>query len=136
MKQLLMILGFTVMMISCKNKTADNTQVLSATQQTEYEEFLKWKADKENEKTKTVVVTKTVDKVSTTPVNTTVPQTQRKKGWSKAAKGTVIGAGTGIVAGAIINKKNRGVGALVGGLLGAGAGYGIGRSMDKKDGRN
>src|SRR5215217_4760597 len=29
-----------------------------------------------------------------------------KKGWSKAAKGTAIGAGAGATAGAVINKKN------------------------------
>lgn len=60
---------------------------------------------------------------------------KRKKGWSKAAKGTAIGAGTGAVLGAVINKKNRVAGGVVGGVLGGGVGYGIGRSMDKKDGR-
>ncbi len=58
-----------------------------------------------------------------------------KKGWSKAAKGTAIGAGGGAVLGAIINKKNPVVGGVIGGVLGGGVGYGIGRSMDKKDGR-
>src|SRR5215212_5144528 len=42
-----------------------------------------------------------------------------KKGWSKAAKGTVIGAGTGAVLGAVISKK-KGKGAVIGGILGAG----------------
>lgn len=59
----------------------------------------------------------------------------RKKGWSKAAKGTAIGAGTGAVLGAVVNKKNRVAGGVIGGVLGGGVGYGIGRSMDKKDGR-
>lgn len=58
----------------------------------------------------------------------------KKKGWSKAAKGTVIGAGSGAVIGAVISKK-KGKGAIIGGVLGAGVGYGIGRSKDKKDGR-
>ena len=57
-----------------------------------------------------------------------------KKGWSKAAKGAVIGAGAGAVAGVLIDKKDA-RGAIVGGLTGAGAGYVIGRSQDKKDGR-
>lgn len=58
-----------------------------------------------------------------------------KKGWSKAAKGTAIGAGTGAVVGAVVNKKNRVAGGVIGGVVGAAAGYGIGRHMDKKDGR-
>ncbi|MDQ6609970.1 MAG: glycine zipper domain-containing protein [Bacteroidota bacterium] len=67
--------------------------------------------------------------------NSTSQNTARKKGWSKAAKGAVIGGAGGAVIGAVINKRNRGVGAVIGGVLGAGAGYGIGRSKDKKDGR-
>jgi hypothetical protein len=58
-----------------------------------------------------------------------------KKGWSKAAKGTAIGAGAGAVLGAVINKKNRAVGAVIGGVIGGGGGYVLGRGMDKKDGR-
>src|SRR6186713_2349648 len=61
--------------------------------------------------------------------------TTTKKGWSKAAKATAIGAGTGAVLGAVINKKNRAVGAVIGGVIGGGGGYVIGRGMDKKDGR-
>ena len=58
-----------------------------------------------------------------------------KRGWSKAAKGAVIGGVAGGAAGAIINKKNRAVGGVIGGVLGAGGGYVIGRGMDKRDGR-
>jgi hypothetical protein len=60
--------------------------------------------------------------------------TTAKKGWSKAAKGAVIGAGTGAIAGAVIS-KNKGKGAIIGGVVGAAGGYIIGRSKDKKDGR-
>lgn len=60
---------------------------------------------------------------------------EQKKGWSKAAKGAVIGGVAGAAGGAIINKKNRVVGAVIGGVLGAAGGYGIGRGMDKNDGR-
>lgn len=59
----------------------------------------------------------------------------RKKGWSKAAKGTAIGAGSGAILGAVINKKNRVLGGVIGGVLGGAVGYGIGHSQDKKDGR-
>ena len=62
-------------------------------------------------------------------------QAEKKKGWSKAAKGAVIGGVAGAAGGAIINKKNPVVGAVIGGVIGAGVGYGIGRHMDKKDGR-
>jgi hypothetical protein len=63
------------------------------------------------------------------------PVETKKKGWSKAAKGTAIGAGTGAVLGAVINKRNRVAGAVIGGVIGGGGGYVIGRTMDKKDGR-
>lgn len=62
-------------------------------------------------------------------------QASKKRGWSKAAKGTAIGAAGGAIAGAVINKRNRVVGGVVGGVLGGAVGYGIGRSQDKKDGR-
>jgi hypothetical protein len=58
-----------------------------------------------------------------------------KKGWSKAAKGTAIGAGTGAAVGAVINKKNRVAGGVIGGVVGGAVGYGLGRHMDKQDGR-
>jgi hypothetical protein len=58
----------------------------------------------------------------------------RRKGWSKAAKGAVIGGVTGAVAGAVIS-KNKTKGAIIGGILGAGGGYVIGRGQDKRDGR-
>lgn len=60
---------------------------------------------------------------------------EEKKGWSKAAKGAVIGGVAGAAGGAIINKKNRVAGAIIGGVIGAAGGYGIGRNMDKKNGR-
>ena len=64
----------------------------------------------------------------------TIPQPEKKKGWSKAAKGAVIGAGAGAIGGAILSKK-KGKGAIIGGIIGAAGGYVIGRGMDKKDSR-
>ncbi|MEO6327527.1 MAG: glycine zipper domain-containing protein [Ginsengibacter sp.] len=64
----------------------------------------------------------------------TIPQPANKKGWSKAAKGAVIGAGAGVIGGAILSKK-KGVGAIIGGVIGAAGGYVIGKGMDKKDNR-
>jgi hypothetical protein len=64
-----------------------------------------------------------------------VEQPQQKKGWSKAAKGAVIGGAGGAILGGVISKNNRALGAVIGGVVGGGVGYGIGRSQDKKDGR-
>lgn len=61
--------------------------------------------------------------------------TTKKKGWSSAAKGAVIGGVAGAAGGAVINKKNRAAGAVIGGVVGAAGGYGIGRTIDKKNGR-
>jgi hypothetical protein len=59
-----------------------------------------------------------------------------KKGWSKGAKGAVIGGASGAVLGAVLDKKHRAAGGVIGGVVGAAAGYGIGHAKDKKDGRN
>ena len=69
---------------------------------------------------------------SSTNTGTTTTTTTKKKGWSKTAKGAVIGGVGGAVAGAVIGK---GKGAVIGGVLGAAGGAIIGRSKDKKDGR-
>jgi hypothetical protein len=53
----------------------------------------------------------------------------KKKGWSGAAKGAVIGAGVGAATGAIVSKK-KGQGAIIGGLVGAGVGAGTGAIID------
>jgi hypothetical protein len=73
---------------------------------------------------------------TTTAENGNSNETAKKKGWSKTAKGAVIGGVVGAGTGAIINKKNRGAGAVIGGVIGAGAGAVIGNEMDKKDGRH
>jgi hypothetical protein len=65
----------------------------------------------------------------------TQPAKAEKKGWSKAAKGAVIGGVAGAAGGAVINKKNRVAGAVIGAVIGAGGGYVLGRQQDKKDGR-
>jgi Glycine zipper len=72
---------------------------------------------------------------SMTSENSHTARVVQRRGWSKAAKGTVIGAGGGAVLGALINKKNPLVGGIIGGVLGGAAGFGIGHHMDKVDGR-
>jgi hypothetical protein len=73
---------------------------------------------------------RSLNSVSQYPAKTTV-----KKGWSRKAKGAVIGGGGGAILGAVINKNNRVVGGAIGGALGAGIGYVIGNELDKKHGR-
>lgn len=58
----------------------------------------------------------------------------RRKGWSSAAKGAVIGGVVGAGTGILVDKKN-GRGAVIGGVVGAGTGYVIGRSRDRRSGR-
>ena len=57
-----------------------------------------------------------------------------KKGWSKKAKGAVIGGATGAAAGRVVAGKKGGTrGAIVGGAAGAAAGGAIGRKKDRKN---
>lgn len=65
----------------------------------------------------------------------TTQTTTRKKGWSSAAKGAVIGGGAGAIGGAIISKKKPVQGAVIGGVVGAAGGYLIGKDIDKKNDR-
>jgi hypothetical protein len=67
--------------------------------------------------------TQIVDNTATVPGEETI--VKKKKGLGNVSKGAIIGAGTGAVAGAIIDKKH-GEGAIVGGLIGAGAGAATG----------
>ncbi len=57
------------------------------------------------------------------------PAEAKRKGWSGAAKGAVIGAGVGAVSGALIDDK-KGRGAIIGGVAGAGIGAGTGAIVD------
>ena len=59
----------------------------------------------------------------------------RKKRISNASKGALIGAGSGAVIGAVVTKRNRGLGAVIGAAVGGGAGYGIGKHKDNKEAR-
>jgi|KBSSwiS6_1023812.scaffolds.fasta_scaffold00970_3 hypothetical protein len=146
----------SVVFIACGTKS--NSTKADAT---ELAQFEAWKADKaksdaaelaqfeawkvEKEKPAVAVVKKsTVRKSAARPVTYKSPvmtsESQNsakvaKKGWSKAAKGAVIGAAGGAVVGAVINKRNRAAGAVIGGVIGGGGGYVLGRTMDKKDGR-
>jgi YMGG-like Gly-zipper len=58
---------------------------------------------------------------------------KKKRRISRPVEGALIGAGVGAVSGAIINKNNRGKGAIIGGVIGAGVGAGAGLIIDKKE---
>lgn len=60
------------------------------------------------------------------------PYTRETK-TSNTAKGAGIGAVAGGIAGALINKGDRGKGAVIGAALGAGVGGGIGYYMDQQE---
>ena len=153
----LLIAGLMVTFTSCDSKKSEDKDalVLGSTVDTSgLAEFQDWKRMNETKKAseyymqgyKDAVATTTAAKpaatktrvvyrTAATPAPAPVAQTVKRKGWSKAAKGTAIGTATGAVAGALINKKNRLAGGIIGGLLGAGGGYVIGHGIDKKDGR-
>ena len=145
MKQLLTALSLVAVMASCKSKTetvTDQAKVLSATDSIEFANFQAWK--QQQAETKAINDNRTVRYVerrqstvanSAPASNTNTTTAAKKKGWSKAAKGAVIGGAAGAVTGAVINKKNRAAGAVVGGVAGAGVGYTIGRAKDRKTGR-
>lgn len=154
MKRIFYTLGFTFitafLITACSSKTksaAENATALSYADTVGLSEFQSWKAHNERVaaidayKKSVEAATPAVKKRSTRQRGSMVSSSEnqakvaKKKGWSKAAKGTAIGAGSGAVLGAVINKRNRALGAVIGGVLGGGVGYGIGRSMDKKDGR-
>ena len=138
----MMFVGVAVagLMTACKQKApGDLTKSGTYEDTAGFAQFQAMKAEQEKKNTAAYINRNTPKATTTTqPVATTTtsqPAQTQKKGWSKAAKGTAIGAGSGAVLGAVINKKNRAAGAVIGGVVGGGVGYGVGRSKDKKDGR-
>lgn len=148
------VLAIAVFMTAC-NTTPDNATTQKAIQPavdtTGLAAFQAWKAQNEliNTSQNTAMQPQTREVVKYYPVSSARRSSSsgvsrsssgsgtvyKKKGWSSAAKGAVIGGVAGAAGGAIINKKNRAVGGVVGGIIGAAGGYGIGRGIDKKNGR-
>jgi hypothetical protein len=139
------VISGVILMSSCKDNNRLATESIPVTpvsvSASEYAEFAAWKVQQAEKTTNNLTTTKTASRPVIVhkhyTINKTTPAVQpaKKKGWSKAAKGTAIGAGAGAAAGAILVKNNRALGAVIGGVVGGGVGYGIGRSKDKKDGR-
>jgi CRISPR/Cas system CSM-associated protein Csm4 (group 5 of RAMP superfamily) len=120
----------TVVLVAQNNK--QQTKTADAIEQAQFEA---WKAANEKTAVAKKSAARSVNYQSPKMVSETQNTAKAKKGWSKAAKGAVIGGAGGAIAGAVINKRNRAAGAVIGGVIGAGGGYVIGRGMDKKDGR-
>jgi hypothetical protein len=135
--------AIAIVMVSCKGRSVNMPATIQdTTGLAEFKQWQAWKAQNEAPAPvapapqKVVVVRKVASTSGSMNSSTTnEAKTVKKKGWSKAAKGTVIGTAGGAVLGAVINKKNRVAGGIIGGILGCGLGYGIGRSEDRKDGR-
>ena len=153
------ILFIVIMMAACNSKPqadANNGQAMTSADTIGLAEFQKWKTQNEL-KDPTVYYQQGNETVASQPVRritrsytpvrkssvsnsmNSVAQypakTSVKKGWSRKAKGAVIGGGGGAIIGALVNKNNRLVGGALGGALGAGLGYVIGNELDKKHGR-
>ena len=146
------LIAMIAVMTSCSNKQADIGDKSVVADTVGLAQFQAWKAQQNQlalatistpvrSSTKTSTASRTVKstagatKTGSLSTTTQSPAKAKPTGWSKAAKGAVIGAAGGAVAGAVINKRNRAVGAAIGGVAGGVIGYGVGRHLDKKDGR-
>ena len=150
MKKILPALAIFSVFAACNtNDTAKaELEILKAKQAT-IDSMNAVAAEKELEAEKTVAIAKTstrrtpaktvryssYSESATLPTATTPPAEQKKKGWSNKAKGAVIGGVVGAGAGAVISKEKKVQGAIIGGVVGAAAGYGVGAILDKKNGR-
>ena len=135
MKKLLLPLiaiAAVVTVVLVAQNTKQQAKTADAIEQAQFEA---WKAANEKTAVAKKSTARTANYQSPKMISETQNTAKAKKGWSKAAKGAVIGGAGGAIAGAVINKRNRAAGAVIGGVIGAGGGYVIGRGMDKKDGR-
>ncbi|MDZ4808179.1 MAG: hypothetical protein SGI96_07890 [Bacteroidota bacterium] len=142
MKKFVSIITITaaiaVVMVSCKNNPVTPQVIYADT--IGFAQFQEWKAMNEqpvvSTSSKTVALKRNTANKTTSMTSSTSSEAKvaKKKGWSNAAKYSVIGGGAGAVGGAIINKRNRVGGGVVGGIVLGGIGYGIGRAKDKKEG--
>lgn len=147
MKKLLLsisvVASLAIIMVACNTNTKSTLPVLNNNDTTGLAQFNEWKAMEAqamvaaNNKAiyaagRKSAAAKTYSMKSET---TNEAQVAKKKGWSKSAKYGVIGAAGGGILGAVINKKNRVAGGIIGAVILGGGGYVFGRSKDKKEGR-
>ncbi len=146
MKKLILSLTFVgivaVLLTACSSKPAAEVKTVFV-DTSGLAQFQAWKAMNEMEATAPVAYRSAPAKTAVRKTSsgtmssstTNEAKVAKKKGWSKAAKYGVIGGGTGVVLGAVINKRNRVAGGAIGGAVLGGLGYVLGRAQDKKDGR-
>lgn len=125
MKKIILILSATALFAACKQKNLTNAASLQ-----EQLDSIK-QAQQATTVTQPAYKTRTVYR--STPAQTTVVQ---KHGMRRSTKNALIGAGVGAVGGAVVaGDHNRVKGAVIGGVLGAGAGYIYGKHREKKKGK-
>ncbi|SCY79653.1 YMGG-like glycine zipper-containing protein [Flavobacterium caeni] len=140
MKKIAALLTATVLIVSCKN-TGNEAGVAGDPQQATIDslkmEMEQQKAEMAKQRTidsMNAVAAARAERQRPVIVNNTpasAPE-EKRKGWSGAAKGAVIGAGVGAVSGALIDKDKPGRGAVIGGLAGGGLGAGTGAVIDSE----
>ncbi len=153
MKKLLSIIAVSAVvsgvLFACKSReagTSTQATVLKYEDTVGLAQFQAWKAMNEraefakymNSQSVSAAVTHNAvrrNNSSTTMTSRSTNYAKAKKGWSKSAKYAAIGGGSGIVLGAVLNKRNRVAGGAIGGILGGGLGYILGRAKDKQEGR-
>ncbi len=136
MKPLFSLLGVGLLLTGCNSASNQEAQALKAKQATidsmRIDSMNTIMAQKEELEKAEIVED---DKQSVDNSNNfaqpvaAAPAAPARKKWSHTAKGAVVGAGTGAITGAIVNKK-RAEGAIVGTLIGAGVGAGTGAIVD------
>ena len=145
MKKTALIFTAAILLLSCKN-TGNEAGAMKDSKQAIIDsmniQMTKQKAEAARQKSldsiKSVMAQQQTKHESNARVNAvaaaqpTQAQEKKRKGWSGAAKGAVIGAGAGVITGALTDKHHQGRGAVIGGLAGAGLGAGTGAILDSK----
>src|SRR5689334_18082544 len=136
MKRILSVFTVAAFVACNSNPKAGDTTTVPAQDTVGMAAYQQWKAQNElaNTQQNTAVAAPVTHSSATTKRSTSTKRTSsgssnsgsmsssssntakasEKKGWSKTAKGAVIGGVAGAAGGAVINKKNRGAGAVIG----------------------
>ena len=136
MKQLISIVTIALIVTACNSNAKKETEALKMQQVATIDSLNMVVAKQkiiDSMKAVKIAHVRSNEKVSgydAASAETPAAPVAKRKGWTGAEKGVLIGAGTGAIAGAIIDKKH-GEGAIIGGLLGAGIGAGTGAIIDK-----
>jgi hypothetical protein len=128
MKKMILIPALAFLFTACKDRTLSDsylsTSALEAAVQT-------MAAEQQTIKEQPKVVYR--DRVVYKNSSTHTAEVAQKKGMSKRAKYAIVGGAGGAIIGGVTTKSTKG--AVIGGVIGAGTGYIIGRKKDKRSGR-